>query len=288
MILTRHSPCKVNLLLNILGKRPDGFHALETVIQPIAVFDVLTFQRGDRLDLACSDPNLPVDSRNLVHRAATEFFKAAEIPAGVRIHLEKRIPVAAGLGGGSGNAAVTLLSLNELFGNPLQPSQMHGLAASIGSDVPFFLQSKPALAVGRGEQIESVDPFPALAGKSMLLVHPGFGVSTAWAYQHLAEFTDALNGKPGRAQKLIQLLGQADLRPAAAEFYNALEFPVLRKYPLLAIIREFLEREGAIAARMSGSGSTLFGIIESEQQARVIEQRVRDRFASCWTAVVPV
>ena len=153
MILTRHSPCKVNLLLNILGKRPDGFHALETVIQPIAVFDVLTFQRGDRLDLACSDPNLPVDSRNLVHRAATEFFKAAEIPAGVRIHLEKRIPVAAGLGGGSGNAAVTLLSLNELFGNPLQPSQMHGLAASIGSDVPFFLQSKPALAVGRGEQI---------------------------------------------------------------------------------------------------------------------------------------
>jgi 4-diphosphocytidyl-2-C-methyl-D-erythritol kinase len=165
---------------------------------------------------------------------------------------------------------------------------MHGLAASIGSDVPFFLQSKPALAVGRGEQIESVDPFPALAGKSMLLVHPGFGVSTAWAYQHLAEFTDALNGKPGRAQKLIQLLGQADLRPAAAEFYNALEFPVLRKYPLLAIIREFLEREGAIAARMSGSGSTLFGIIESEQQARVIEQRVRDRFASCWTAVVPV
>src|SRR6185503_14284931 len=125
----------------ILGKRPDGFHVLETVIQPIAVFDLLTFENSDRLELTCNDPNLPTDSANLVHRAAMEFFSAARIPGGVRIHLEKRIPLAAGLGGGSGNAAITLLGLNELFGQPLQPDKLYELAARIGSDVPFFLQA---------------------------------------------------------------------------------------------------------------------------------------------------
>jgi 4-diphosphocytidyl-2-C-methyl-D-erythritol kinase len=132
-----------------------------------------------------------------------------------------------------------------------------------------------------------LERFAALDGKFIVLVHPGFGVPTAWAYQHLAQFPGALNGKSGRAKKLIQLLGGADLRLAAGEFYNALELPVLRKYPLLALIREFLEREGAIVARMSGSGSTLFAITESEEYARAIEQRVRDKFGSCWTAVVP-
>src|SRR5690348_6238047 len=125
------SPCKVNLLLNILGKRPDGFHELETVMHPIPVYDQLRFARaGQGLELTCSEPTLPTDGRNLVYRAAAKFLETARIADGVRLHLEKRIPLAAGLGGGSGNAATTLLGLNELFGSPLSPAQLESIAAS--------------------------------------------------------------------------------------------------------------------------------------------------------------
>src|ERR1700743_790079 len=155
------SPCKVNLLLNILGKRADGFHELETVMQPVNFYDELSFERsGSSVGLSGSEKSLPVDSKNLVHRAATSFLSAAGISAGVKIHLEKKIPLAAGLGGGSGNAATTLLALNELFGNPLASAKLFEIAALLGSDIPFFLQDKPALGIGRGEKIESLENFP--------------------------------------------------------------------------------------------------------------------------------
>src|SRR5215471_2220904 len=132
MRLEKKSPCKVNLILNILGKRADGFHELETVMQPVNVCDELRFARGGTgVQLTCSHPELPVDGRNLVFRAATAFLGEAKVADGVRLHLEKRIPMAAGLGGGSGNAATTLLGLNELFGNPLGPDRLHALAAAL-------------------------------------------------------------------------------------------------------------------------------------------------------------
>ena len=133
--LEKKSPCKVNLLLNILGRRLDGFHELETVMHPVNLCDDLALTReGTGIQLSCNDPALPTDSRNLVHRATQAFLGAAGIPEGVRIHLEKRIPQAAGLGGGSGYAATTLLGLNELFGLPLSPERLHSLAAGLGSD----------------------------------------------------------------------------------------------------------------------------------------------------------
>ena len=204
MPLQKNSPCKVNLLLNIIGKRADGFHELETVMQPVNFYDELEFQRGgNSIQLSCSEKDLPVDSRNLVYRAAAGFLAAAKISDGVKIRLEKKIPLAAGLGGGSGNAATTLLALNELFGRPLAAEKLSEIAAALGSDIPFFLQNKPALATGRGEKIQPLENFPALNGRAFLLIHPGFGISTPWAYQNLARFPAALNGKAGRAQKLI-------------------------------------------------------------------------------------
>lgn len=289
MTLERKSPCKVNLLLNILGKRPDGFHELETVMHPVALCDRLVFERGGQgIQLTCSDPALPTDSGNLVHRAAAQFLQAAGIGEGVCIHLEKRIPLAAGLGGGSGNAATTLLGLNELLGGPLTSDRLHQLAASLGSDVPFFLQSKPALATGRGERIESLAFFPALRGAAFLLIHPGFGVATAWAYQQLAGFPAALNGQPGRARRLIHLLETADLPRAGAGFYNSLEAPALKKYPILGLYQEFLRAQNAGAALMSGSGSTTFALAASEPAARQLEEKFKAHFGPCWTAVVPV
>lgn len=289
MALTKQSPCKVNLLLNILGKRADGFHELETVFHPVNYFDELSFVReGTSLRLTCSEPSLPTDQGNLVYRAAAAFLDAAGVRDGVRIHLEKRIPLAAGLGGGSADATTTLLGLNELFGSPLPVDRLHTIAASLGSDLPFFLQNKPALATGRGEHIQPLDFFPALRGKAFLLIYPGFGISTAWAYKELARFPQAVNGRRGRAQELIKLLQTASLAEAAPHFYNSLEAPALPKYPLLAIYQDFLRANGALATLMSGSGSTTFAIATSEAAARGLEDKVKAKFGSCWTAVVPM
>ena len=289
MSLERESPCKVNLLLNILGRRADGFHELETIMHPVRLRDQLAFHRqGSGITLTCNVPELPTDAGNLVYRAASRFLEAARIGEGVRIHLEKRIPLAAGLGGGSGNAAVTLLGLNELFDGPLTNAQLNAIAASLGSDVPFFLQDQPALATGRGEIITPLPPFPALRGFAFLLLHPGFGISTAWAYQQLPRFPEALHGRPGRAAGLAERLKAGALSAASAEFYNSLEAPALRKFPLLFLIQEFLRAEGAGAALMSGSGSTTFALVRAGEPAAGLEEKVRAKFGPCWTAVVPV
>jgi len=201
MRLEKNSPCKVNLLLNIFGKRPDGFHELETIMQPVNLCDRLTFERrGGAVELSCSEAALPVDSHNLVHRAATGFLHAAKISGGVRIHLEKKIPLAAGLGGGSGNAATTLLALNELFGQPLPAAKLNELAAALGSDVPFFLQNQPCARHRSRRKNPTARFFSALRDKVFLLIHPGFGISTPWAYQNLARFPEALNGGRARAK----------------------------------------------------------------------------------------
>jgi 4-diphosphocytidyl-2-C-methyl-D-erythritol kinase len=288
--MLKKSPCKVNLLLNILGRRPDGFHELETVLQPVNLCDEITFERtGKGIELSCSEKSLPTGPDNLVTRAAEKFLAAAEISAGVKIHLEKKIPMAAGLGGGSGNAATTLLALNELFGQPLATEKLHEIAASLGSDVPFFLQDKPALGIGRGEKIQSLEKFPALDGKAFLLIHPSFGIATPWAYKNLARFPKALNGQKGRAQKLISLLQTGDLKTAATEFYNSLEAPALEKFPILKLYQEFLLANGALAALMSGSGSTTFAICENLAAAEGLAEKFKSRFGSnCWTAAVKI
>ena len=290
MPLKKKSPCKVNLLLNILGKRADGFHELETVMQPVNFCDELSFERGGNgIQLSCNDKSLPVNSKNLVFRAAADFLSAAKISDGVKIHLEKKIPLAAGLGGGSGNAATTLLALNELFGKPLAAEKLLEIAAALGSDIPFFLQNKPALATGRGEKIQPLENFPALCGKAFLLIHPGFGISTPWAYQNLSRFPEALNGKAGRAKDLISKLQTNDWPGVADAFYNSLEAPALEKFPILGLFQEFLRANGALAALMSGSGSTTFAIVENVSAAESLAEKFKSKFGqNCWTAVVPV
>jgi 4-diphosphocytidyl-2-C-methyl-D-erythritol kinase len=290
MRLQKKSPCKVNLLLNILGKRADGFHELETVMQPVNICDELAFERaGSGLQLTCNNPDLPVDSKNLVRRAATAFLAAVKISEGVRIHLQKNLPLAGGIGGGSANAAVTFTALNELFGSPLPPDKLHELAAALGSDVPFFLYDQPALATGRGEKVELFPDFPALRGRAFFLAHPGFGISTPWSYQNLARFTGALNGRAGRARELVAKLQADDLPAAAGGFYNSLEAPAFEKFPLLALCQDFLLENGAEVSLMSGSGSTTFAITKDLAAAENLAEKFKSQFGdSGWTAVVLV
>ena len=290
MRLEKKSPCKVNLILNILGRRADGFHERDTVMQPVYVCAEMTFARaGTGVQLTCSHPELPTDSKNLVHRAATSFLAAANIADGVKIHLRKNLPLAGGIGGGSANAAVTFTALNELFGSPLPLVKLHELAAALGSDVPFFLCDRPALATGRGEQVKALENFPALRGKAFFLAHPGFGISTPWSYQNLARFPAALNGQTGRATDLIEKL-QTDNWPAAAGgFYNSLEAPAFDKFPVLSLYQEFLREHGALVSLMSGSGSTTFAIAENLAAAENLAEKFKSQFGGHgWTAVVPV
>ena len=288
-MLQKQSPCKVNLLLNILGKREDGFHELETVMFPVPLCDLLTFdpsgERGIHLTIGGAD--LSPGSDNLITRAARGFYEKADLEPTVSIHLDKRIPMEAGLGGGSGNAGVTLNALNEMTGKPLNAETLQEIAATLGSDVPFFLQNNPALADGRGEKVVSLPPFPALKNKGLFLVKPGFGVSTGWAYQSLQRFPDLLNGQPGKGKRLVEALQGSDLDSASDLFFNSLEGPVLEKYPLLEIFQTTLRKLGAEVTLMSGSGSTTFALFPSRSAAeQAAEAFVAELGDAHWTQVV--
>lgn len=287
MTLIKRSGCKINLLLNILGRRPDGFHELETVMQPVPLFDELEFTRtSGTLELTCDQPGLPCDGSNLVVRAGRAFGEAAGIMDGVRLHLRKRIPMEAGLGGGSGNAATTLLGMNELFDRPLRVEQLQQLAAGLGSDVPFFLQSSPALATGRGESIEPLPAFPRLQGLTLVLLHPGFGISTPWAYRTLARFPDALNGRPGRARELIRALeAGTESNHWGALLYNSLEAPAFWKHPVLELYVEAFKELGASGALMSGSGSTVFAWFAQRAAAEQALETFRGRYGAAFWCV---
>ena len=290
MRLEKKSPCKVNLILNILGQRADGFHELETIMQPVKICDEMAFERaGTGLQLSCSHPELPTDSKNLVHRAATAFLAAAKITDGVKIHLQKNLPLAGGIGGGSANAAVTLSALNELFGSPLPLAKLRELAAALGSDVPFFLYDQPALATGRGEKVRTLENFRALKGKAFFLVHPGFGISTPWSYQNLARFPKDQNGTAGRAEKLATALQASDWNTIRTGFYNSLETPAFDKFPALQLYKDFLRENGALVSLMSGSGSTTFAIAEDLAAADRLAEKFKSNFGDQgWTATVGV
>jgi len=290
MSLLKRSGCKINLLLNILGRREDGFHELETVMQPVPLWDELEFSpAGAAIELSCDQPGLPCDGSNLVVRAAHAFREASGIDSGIKIHLRKRIPMEAGLGGGSGNAATTLLGLNELFGQALPANQLSQLAAGLGSDVPFFLQSHPALSTGRGELIAPLAVFPRLAGRNLALLHPGFGIATPWAYKTLASFPEHLNGRSGRARELVRELESEDgTVPWGGLLYNSLEAPAFWKYPVLQLYVEAFKELGSVGALMSGSGSTVFGWFEKRAQAERAIEACRSRFGHAfWSAILP-
>ena len=282
MSLVLQSHCKVNLLLNIFGKREDGFHELETIIQPVPLFDELRIELlDDGIELTCSDPRLSVGEDNLVHRAASLFLKKSEA-AGVRIHLQKNLPLAAGIGAGSSNAAFTLRGLNELFDTRLNADEMHEMAACLGSDVPFFLQDDPVLASGRGEIVKPLEPIAALQGRGLLLIHLGFGVSTPWAYQSLAEMPEAY-GHEGQGATVLQSLETGELNG----LYNSLETPVFQKHTVLPVLKSFLMENGALGALMSGSGSTMFAITENRPVAETLRGKHHEHFGQAgWSATV--
>lgn len=266
----------MNLVLEVLGKRDDGYHELSTVLQAVDLFDRLVLEEDKALALRTSDPELPTDEANLVVRAARLLREAAGVSRGARITLEKQIPVAAGLGGGSSDAAATLWGLNRLWGLGWGRERLAGLAAQLGMDVPFFLRGGRALATGRGERLRALPPAPAL---SLVLVKPNFPLSTREVYGRVPPgWRD--DGK--RTGTLVRALASRDSSRVATSLYNALEAVVEPAYPEIARIKRALLGAGALGSVMSGSGPTVLGLARSPDHARQLRGRVTTASWSCW------
>jgi 4-diphosphocytidyl-2-C-methyl-D-erythritol kinase len=255
---------KINLDLRVLGTRPDGYHDLKTVFQSLALFDNVTVSvRRGPLVVTCDEPDLPTDQRNLVWKAASLLHRVAtgkqSAPLGIAIDLRKRVPAAAGLGGGSANAAMTLLALNKLWKLDLDLASLTRIGARLGADVPYFLVGGTALGLGRGDDIYPLADMPPV---HVVILRPGFGVATGDAYAWFDEESRRSAKEPApRAVPPGWPAWSTTLR-------NDLEVPVVRHHPAIGRIRQSLVDAGATFAAMSGSGSAVFGLFERADAAR--------------------
>ena len=261
---------KVNLALAVLGKRPDGYHEIRTVIQAIDLCDQLELRPSARLSLDCEGlDSLPVE-QNLVWKSALALSRAAGAALGAEMVLRKRIPAGAGLGGGSSNAAAALLGLSRLWQLHLPPHELHGIAAGLGSDVPFFLHGGVALAAGRGTDVR---PLPDLPAASLVVIFPAIHISTADAYSGL---TLGLTLK-SESHKIDRFCGQMQSGLSCLTgVFNDFETSILPAHPAIQESKEFLQRRGAIATLLSGSGSAVFGFFLDEESALAVS-RARSR-----------
>jgi 4-diphosphocytidyl-2-C-methyl-D-erythritol kinase len=249
------SPAKINLGLRVLARRADVYHDIESAFQMVSLADeVVLTEQEEAVTCRVVGADLPTDDKNLAVKAALALKNHAGQQGGVHIEITKRIPVAAGLGGGSSNAAVTLLGLQRMWGLDLTRRELFGLGASLGADVPFFLSSSAAWAEGRGDELT---PLPALEGLGLVLVNPGFQVSTAWAY---GEVTFGLTRAEKALSMLRFLLEKKRFSEIGPHLYNDFESVVERAHPVIQEIRAALREHGALGATLSGSGPTVFGL----------------------------
>jgi 4-diphosphocytidyl-2-C-methyl-D-erythritol kinase len=262
--ITLPSFAKINLFLHVLGKRTDGFHELFTAFQTVSLCDKLTFTPSDSLNLTCSDATMPTDEKNLIIKAAQLLQKMANVNRGARIHLEKHIPYPGGLGGGSSNAAVTLLGLATLWNLKTNNSELLSIASEIGSDVPFFLVGGTAIGRGRGTEILEVSNF---SQKYMIIVTPSIDVPTAQAYSNLsAEDLTNIDSK-----SILKICREAEdkLQTGNLMFVNDFENSVFEIKPEIKLIKEKLFEVGAKQALLSGSGASIFAIFDNEKKRQV-------------------
>ena len=287
------SPAKLNLFLAVTGRRADGFHDLVSLVTPLGFGDELEATLaapagGVRFSLACDHPEVPVDGTNLVLRAAEAFAVAAQWKGAAHFRLTKRIPVGAGLGGGSSNAAAALRALNRLTGNLLDEAQLAGVAAMLGSDCALFLRSAPEVMRGRGERVEAL-PEPAatrLRGRRVLLFKPSFGIGTPWAYQRMiARGGDYVAAADAERRLAAWLEGVA---PAEGLLFNNMEPAAFEKYGALPLLLGRLRRDFGAAVAMSGSGSACFALVDETAgvpAADAVVAGMKRTIRDCWGEV---
>jgi 4-diphosphocytidyl-2-C-methyl-D-erythritol kinase len=267
---------KVNLALEVLGKRGDGYHEIATVLQAVDLFDRLKLELADTLSLHTDDPDLPTDDGNLVMRAARLLRKAAGIEAGAQIRLSKRIPVSAGLGGGSSDAAAALWGLSQLWRLRWPKARLQELAVELGMDVPFFLGTGRAVARGRGERLTTL---PGGGGYALVLVNPRVPLSTREVYGRVPA---GWRAEATGTERVIEALRTRNVNTVASALTNNLESVVEPVLPVIGRMKAALLAAGALGAIMSGSGPTVFGMARSLDHARQIRTRVSRAGWACW------
>lgn len=265
---TATAPAKLNLFLEVLGRRADGYHDLETVMVAVSWADRLTFRRttDPGVRLVCDDPSLPVDLKNLAVRGAAAALEGVANAGGVAVVLEKDVPAGAGMGGGSSDGAAALTAVNRLLGGPRSVDELAELAAQIGSDVPFFVRAASAVCRGRGEIVQ---PFAFDRPLDAVVIKPEFGLGTADVYRSLDR--SGLGSRAGGSADMVSALQAADVKGVAAALYNRLEAPSLQLRPEIAEIKARLVKAGAVAAMMTGSGSAVFGVCRDPEHAEHVK-----------------
>jgi 4-diphosphocytidyl-2-C-methyl-D-erythritol kinase len=276
--LVLFAPAKINLWLEVIGKRTDGYHELSTLMLPVGIYDRIEISLIPHgIILECSDASLPYDAGNLAWRAADFYLRESGMEGGVRIKLEKNIPVGAGLGGGSSDAGAVLGMLDQLLAHPVTSTRLHTLARSLGADVPFFLNPRAALATGVGDQLRVVSGLPQYP---LLLIKPPAFVGTAGIYGRLA-----LTRGTSRINIQAFLAHPWNVRPFLE---NDLESVTLVDCPVIARIKLWLLENGAIGALMTGSGPTVFGVFRHLENAQAAEVEARKVWPSCWVRCTTV
>jgi len=259
------SPAKVNLRLEIMKKREDGYHELRTVLQKISLHDTLCFslKKGKGISITTEHPNLPVGKNNLVYKAVQSMLKVSCYQGGVHVEIEKRIPIGAGLGGGSSNAATTLGALNQLLKLNLPQKELMGMGLEIGADVPFFFLKGAAIGSGIGERLKK-EELPTLW---YVLIYPNFEVSTRWAYQNFVLTNQQFHFNLHKFLKTPEGISSV--------LFNHLEEVVSRKYPQIDIMKNILFSVGALSALMTGSGPTVFGLFQDDKSATGAYEKIK-------------
>ena len=269
---------KINLYLDVIGKRPDGYHEIETVFHSIGLHDdIYLRKRADReITVHCEHPHVPCDPRNLAYRAAKLLVDNMSDLSGIDIKISKRIPVAAGLGGGSADAAAVLYGMNTLFDLGLTQRDLMRLGVQLGADVPFCILGGAALGQGIGEILT---PLPSLEDAWILLANPGLEISTPWVYQHI---NLSLTAPKKNVTILTRCLRGGEFSSVARHLYNGLEVPVLSKYPVVTEIKTKLNNcPGSCGVLMSGSGATVFAFMQSQAEAKLAAANFESDFAFC-------
>jgi 4-diphosphocytidyl-2-C-methyl-D-erythritol kinase len=257
------SPAKINLFLRIVGKQPDGYHQLISLMCPVSLHDRILIQYNTKkMQVTCSDPQVPENSNNLAYKAAETFFKAISSDDCVSIDIEKNIPVGAGLGGGSSNAATVLLALNKRYRNPINSEHLKKIALTLGADVPFFLENAVALVSGIGEQVY---PVALDINNPIIIIYPGFSVSTAWAFKNF-KFDLTNENLVDNTSFLISRYKNENNLNWLSDIHNDLETITFYRYPKLADIKHKLRTLGARQSVMSGSGSSIIGIFTKKRE----------------------
>lgn len=271
--ITIAAPAKINLSLDITGKLENGYHALDTIMQTISIEDKITLAKtGRQISVLCDHPQVPQGNGNICHKAAEAFFEKTALEGSVIITIDKNIPVAAGLAGGSSDAAAVIKGLNLLYGTGLTQREMCEIGLKCGADVPYCIVAGTCRAKGIGEKLTKL---PSFAGVYIVLVVPDFFVSTAWAYKNYD--LNKTDEKP-RTEELISYIRGRDIKNTAERMVNVLESVTAKKHPEIQEIKNDIKKSGACGSVMSGSGPSVFGLFENEEKARIAFSVIREKY----------